>query len=259
MSSTNVDRKRAILPPMPKIDCIREALCEVRPQVRSVRDKKHACVAAVLRSGIKDPNIPEILIIRRTEREGDPWSGHMAFPGGRYERGDPSPRFTAERETREEVGLDLETAEYLGRLDDMAAKGSPLVISGFVYHVERDHSQLTLERSEVCESFWVSLSDLVDPQAHVRYGYEPAGPDWHFPGIALADMDDEDVIWGLTYAFLEQILSFTDKELPSSQPWFRSLRVGEWDKWENREQVAAELVKRIEQIEKVKDGKGGDQ
>jgi len=246
---------------MPRIDYIRAALCEARPLVRSVRGKRHACVAAVLRSGAEDPNIPEVLIIRRTEREGDPWSGHMAFPGGRCELDDISPRFTAERETREEVGLDLAAAEYLGRLDDMAAKGSPMVISGFVYHIERENSQLILEQSEVHESFWISLSSLIDPQAHVRYGYEPAGPDWHFPGIALAEVEDEGVIWGLTYAFLEQILSFTDKELPSSQPWFRSLRIGEWEKWENREQIATELVKRIEQIEKSGDSKrkGGDQ
>jgi len=245
---------------MPRIDFIRDALRQGRPRVRSVRDKAHACVAAVLRAGLQDPGIPEILIIRRSERKGDPWSGHMAFPGGRWESGDTSPRHTAERETHEEVGLDLADATYLGRLDDMATKGSPMVISGFVYYLESAQEELSLKSNEVSEAFWVSLSDMLAPEAHVRYGYEPAGPDWHFPGIALAEKDDQDVIWGLTYAFLEQILSFTDKELPSSQPWFRSLRIGEWDKWENRQQVATELVKRLEQLEEseTEGSEGGD-
>lgn len=246
---------------MPRTQYIRDALAEAIPRVRSVRGKGHASVAAVLRTGEDDPNIPEILIIRRAEREGDPWSGHMAFPGGRYERGDASPRFTAERETREEVGLNLEKAEYLGRLNDMAATGSPMVISGFVYHIDRALTDLTIKPNEVGETFWVSLSELASPESHVRYGYEPAGPDWHFPGIALAKSDNQRVIWGLTYAFLEQILSFTDKELPSSAPWYKSLRMGEWQKWEDREQAALDLVKRIERIEDTDTdtGKGGEQ
>jgi len=228
---------------MPNVDSIRAALINHRPRVRSVKGKRHAAVAAVLRPGERAAEIPEILIIRRADREGDPWSGHMAFPGGRHEEGDASPRFTAERETREEVGVDLTGAEYLGRLDDVHAKGSPLVISAFVYLATA--SELKLREREVREVFWLSLRDLLDPDAHVKYNYPQAGPDWLFPGIGVGE-DEQRVIWGLTYGFLEQLLGLVCKRLPSSRPWFRSLPIGEWEDLENREQVAQELVKRIE-------------
>jgi len=57
------------------------------------------------------------LMIKRAEREGDPWSGQVAFPGGRRERQDRSLLETATRETKEEVGIDLQrSAVYLGHL-----------------------------------------------------------------------------------------------------------------------------------------------
>ncbi|KAG5458036.1 MAG: hypothetical protein BJ554DRAFT_1822 [Olpidium bornovanus] len=49
---------------------------------------------------------PEILFIKRATRAGDRWSGHVAFPGGKQEPSETA-RQTAERETREELGLDL--------------------------------------------------------------------------------------------------------------------------------------------------------
>ncbi len=228
---------------MPDIDSIRTALGDHSPRVRSVRGKRHASVAAVLRPGQLQEDVPEILIIRRADREGDPWSGHMAFPGGMSEKSDPSPRFTAERETREEVGIDLASEEYLGRLDDVHAKGSPMVISAFSYFA-RD-SEMVIHEHEVREVFWVSLRDLLDPEAQVKYNYPKAGPDWLFPGIDVG-AEEQRVIWGLTYGFLEQLLGLVYKKLPSSRPWFRSLPIAEWDDLENREQVAEELVKRIE-------------
>src|SRR5688572_28899501 len=66
---------------------------------------KHAAVAAVLHE--PGEGHPELLFIERAEHPLDPWSGHMAFPGGRVDPGDPGPRHAAERETLEEVGLDL--------------------------------------------------------------------------------------------------------------------------------------------------------
>jgi 8-oxo-dGTP pyrophosphatase MutT (NUDIX family) len=56
-----------------------------------------ACVAIVLAG---DPERPSICLIRRTERADDPWSGHMAFPGGRADPEDPSASAVAEREAR---------------------------------------------------------------------------------------------------------------------------------------------------------------
>ncbi|NND67690.1 MAG: CoA pyrophosphatase, partial [Halioglobus sp.] len=84
------------------------------------RFKKRSAVAMVL--SVQGGEL-HILMIKRAEREGDPWSGHMAFPGGRMDPGDTHAFAAALRETEEEVGLQLVAEEeYLGRLSDLSAR-----------------------------------------------------------------------------------------------------------------------------------------
>src|SRR3989337_2808027 len=66
---------------------------------------RKAAVALIFRSGADGQ--PELLFIKRADYPGDPWSGQVAFPGGREEPGDSSLADTAVRETREEAGSDL--------------------------------------------------------------------------------------------------------------------------------------------------------
>ncbi|MFN7699333.1 MAG: NUDIX domain-containing protein [Deltaproteobacteria bacterium] len=56
-------------------------------RIEGERVRGRAAVAAILRE--RAPGAPEVLFIRRAEKPGDPWSGHMAFPGGKQEPGDP--------------------------------------------------------------------------------------------------------------------------------------------------------------------------
>ena len=114
-------------------DVIREALAA--PASTAVLTcTRRAAVAIVLRDG---PSGIEVLFIHRAEHPEDPWSGHMAFPGGRAEDGEP-PLLTAMRESAEEVGLDLGRAELLGALDEVqAVRRVPvdLAIAPFVFRV----------------------------------------------------------------------------------------------------------------------------
>jgi len=84
-----------------------------------VADRDHAAVALALAGGDTDL---QICFIRRVEKTGDPWSGHMALPGGRASPGDRSARDVAERETREEVGLDLRGADRIGELSELTVR-----------------------------------------------------------------------------------------------------------------------------------------
>ncbi|MGH7895657.1 MAG: NUDIX hydrolase [Candidatus Binatia bacterium] len=157
---------------------------------------RRAAVAIVLHEA---PAGPEMLFIERAERLGDPWSGHMAFPGGRVDPGDPDARAAAERETLEEVGLDLRRAEPLGRLDDLHAGVryvAPLVLSPFVYRIDA-RVPLT-PNHEVREALWVPLDRLHDPAHHVdhRWGLT------RFPGILVGEPGRQ-IVWGLTYQVLE--------------------------------------------------------
>ena len=145
----------------------------------------------------------EMLFIERAEHPLDPWSGHMAFPGGRVDPEDPTPRHAAERETLEEVGIDLGAAELIGRLDDV--DGAPprmnrLVVSAFVYHLEPRHS-LRLNH-EVSDALWVPVPRLVDRAHHVPFFWPRGQRDMHYPGIVVGDPERQ-IVWGLTYRFLE--------------------------------------------------------
>jgi 8-oxo-dGTP pyrophosphatase MutT (NUDIX family) len=140
-----------------------------------------------------------MLFIERARRLGDPWSGHMAFPGGRVDPVDRDEREAAERETHEEVGLDLRDAEPFGRLDDLQAGVplvAPLVLSAFVYRTDRPAP--LVPNHEVRAALWVPMQSLVDPARHVSHRRGPLS----YPGV-LVGVPDRHVVWGLTYQLLE--------------------------------------------------------
>jgi 8-oxo-dGTP pyrophosphatase MutT (NUDIX family) len=197
------------------IDEIRRALLRRRPELVPGAEHPRAAVALVLRGATRAEG-PELLFIERARHEKDPWSGHMAFPGGRVDPGDASVRAAAERETLEEVGLSLAGAARLGRLDDLegrhAGRRLPLVISAWVYHL--DHEGPLALNYEVEEALWVPLAQLVDPRHHVEYPTPWAA----YPGI-LVGLPERHVVWGLTYRFLELFLERLGHPLP--ERWSR--------------------------------------
>ena len=86
------------------LDAIEARLAAASP-VLDVKDvRMAAAVALVLREVDGDL---EALFIRRAEHDDDPWSGDLAFPGGRLDPGDADAQAAAERESREELSLDL--------------------------------------------------------------------------------------------------------------------------------------------------------
>jgi 8-oxo-dGTP pyrophosphatase MutT (NUDIX family) len=154
-----------------------------------------AAVAMVLRQG---EHGLELLFIRRAEHPNDPWSGQMAFPGGRTEPGDVGLRATAIRETSEEIGLALERqGMYLGALDEVRAmarlRPMNLAIAPFVFRLDVS-AELTLS-DEVTSAHWLPLTRLLDPAARSAYVYEQQGSRIEFPCLRLDGL----MIWGLTY------------------------------------------------------------
>ena len=197
-----------MLRPVLSVDAIRRALAEHDATVVEDAARPRAAVAVVLRDNATGP---EVLLIERARHPEDPWSGHMAFPGGRVDPEDFDSRAAAERETHEEVGLTLAGAELLGRLDDLEGRhaGRPLslVISAWVYHV-KEHGPL-VPNAEVAMTLWVPLARLVDPVHRVEYPTPVGG----FPRIPVAE-PDRHIVWGLTYRFLEIVLERTGHPLP---------------------------------------------
>ena len=157
-----------------------------------------AAVAAVARKGELGP---EMLFIERSTKKDDPWSGQMAFPGGRAEENDDDSLATAVRETSEELGIDLEDSLLLGRLSDL--EGGPrgtrqrLTVTPYVFWLSGQRP-VSDPNHEVAGVIWVPVSELLEPSRYIEYFYTPVGSD-SWPGITV---EGERVIWGLTLRML---------------------------------------------------------
>jgi 8-oxo-dGTP pyrophosphatase MutT (NUDIX family) len=154
---------------------------------------------------------PEILFIERAENERDPWSGHLGFPGGRIEAADAGPRAAAERETREELGLDLAGAEYLGRLDDLPAAHLPVVISCFVYAVAT-RPALTLAPGEVAGAFWFPVAALFEPERRRQTIFRIHGESHTHPALQLLG-GGRPYLWGITHRLVARFLQVLGRPL----------------------------------------------
>lgn len=157
-----------------------------------------AAVAAVVRGA---PGREELLFIKRAERTGDPWSGHMAFPGGRRQQDDATLVDTASRETLEEVGLDLRAAgRPVARLPDIlpfTRMPYELTVTPFVFELERDVA-LT-PNAEVAATVWAPLEGVLRGEGATTFRYARDGFDLSLPAIAIGG----NVVWGLTYRMIE--------------------------------------------------------
>lgn len=172
---------------------------------------RRAAVAAVLRPAHTGGHHgPELLFIQRATVASDPWSGQMAFPGGRVEEHDADLNATAERETSEEVGLDLSSAARLGSLSNVdggRATGRHITVSGHCYWLEGDRPKLSPNR-EVADALWVPIAQLLDRNRYIQYPY-PRGSAKTFPGIQLDQ--PQQVVWGLTLRFLADLFHRLDE------------------------------------------------
>ncbi len=157
-----------------------------------------AAVAVVL-----VPSPDAVLLIRRAERAGDPWSGHMALPGGRRDPADQDLVATAVRETFEEVGMRLDRGDLLGGLDDVVPRTPvlpPIAVRPFVFGLA-DQPELT-PNPEVAGVRWVHLDHLLHPETYHSARLEIRGEPREFPAYRV----DESIVWGMTERILTGLL-----------------------------------------------------
>lgn len=187
------------MPRLLTLDHVRRALRGHEARTVEIADARPAAVALVLLDGNQTTGL-EILLIRRAERADDPWSGQIAFPGGRYEPDDPHLLATAIRETREETGVDLTSAEQLGPLDDLYPRTPtlpPVVVRPFVFVLGRRPPPL-VPSDEVQRAFWLPLSRLEETGVRREITLTLRGVERTFPAYLV----DDELIWGMTERIL---------------------------------------------------------
>ena len=146
-----------------------------------------------------------ILLLRRSERETDPWSGHWSFPGGRRDPQDPDLLHTALRELAEECGIRLERASLETALAPTTAGravGRFMTVAPFVFSVERQ-LPVVLDPLEAVAALWLPVSVLADPARHSMQSVPRMPPDRQFPAIDLPGVP----LWGFTYRLLTEWLA----------------------------------------------------
>jgi 8-oxo-dGTP pyrophosphatase MutT (NUDIX family) len=197
----------AVLLVHPDIVKLRAAL-ESHSAVGAEREEgvRRAAVALILRAG--GDGAPELLFIKRAEYPADPWSGQVAFPGGREEAADPTLTDTAIRETREETGIDLvRDGTVIGTLDDLRPQTVRLpavIVRPYVVLLNRFEPLLLSD--EVALAFWVPLEAFKDSPAWRDTDVRARGVQMN----RRAFHHQGHVIWGMTERILAQLLALLD-------------------------------------------------
>ncbi len=182
-----------------------EKIVRTRDVVKIGKEQKlvRAAVMVILKSGSQGYSI---LFIKRTENEGDVFSGHMAFPGGKMQIADKDTLQTAVRETFEETGIDItKSGTIIGELDDFHPnnpKADHYVVTPYLSILEEE-IEFTLDAAEVADAVWIPIIHLNDPinrEVRILERMGRVSEDFVF---YFTDY----VIWGMTGRILHQFLS----------------------------------------------------
>jgi 8-oxo-dGTP pyrophosphatase MutT (NUDIX family) len=197
-------------------DGVEARLAAAVPKIDANPVKMSASVALVLRETSSDL---EALFIRRAEHADDPWSGHLAFPGGRLDDIDANARQAAERETIEEIGVDLadgSKVRCLGQLSDVLGHAESIRVSAYVYGIGGDPE--LQPNYEVHEAFWTPLHYCTDPGRQAVREFSYLDVSMPLPTLRLLEAEDAPVLWGITYKFMDEFMSNIGRPIPF-MPW----------------------------------------
>jgi 8-oxo-dGTP pyrophosphatase MutT (NUDIX family) len=140
------------------------------------------------------------VLIKRVERPDDPWSGQVAFPGGRVQAGDASFFETACREAQEEVGLDLRAnARFLGYMENFEPGNRRVSVVPCVFQLTEEG--VVVQNSEVSSHRWVPLGS-VSVSNRDEYIFERGDRRLALPAFRFRDY----LVWGLTERILTKLV-----------------------------------------------------
>jgi 8-oxo-dGTP pyrophosphatase MutT (NUDIX family) len=195
-----------------------QLLQQHQPRIKTQQSHIKAAVSVILREG---PNGTEILLMQRAHHDADPWSGQMAFPGGKIEPSDAGPQQAAMRETLEEVGIELSDKHYVGRLNDLYSFKIDDVygahLSSFVFCVDEDVQ--IVPNYEVADTVWLPLAWLESEHNYLLY--ETSRIELPKMPSVLIDTQKQQVLWGLTLRIVVHLFDIIKHPMQVFEPTVR--------------------------------------
>jgi len=192
------------------LDALAARLQAYRPRRLPGRQWVARCGVVLLMAehGMAADAAPALLLMRRAERAGDPWSGHVSFPGGRVDPRDPSTRAAALRELQEETGLPMDAPiTPMGRLSDLLTREHgrrrPMVVTPYVYRLP--HAVALTPGLEAASLWWEPLPNLVDAGLRRTVIWRVAGLPLPFPSIEVNGAR----LWGLSLMMVNELVRAT--------------------------------------------------
>jgi 8-oxo-dGTP pyrophosphatase MutT (NUDIX family) len=160
-----------------------------------------AAVCMILRAA-DSKNSLEILLLKRKSFEGDPWSGQIAFPGGRSKSGETLLE-TVKREVMEETGINLEDLEPLGPLAQVFPGNFSIRVTPFVA-IAPTEVEVKVDHIEIDDYFWTPTSYFLDRNNSSVYSFSKDGR--KIDALAFVYLGKY-VVWGMTLKIIEDFLS----------------------------------------------------
>ncbi len=155
---------------------------------------------------IVDPQF-NILLMQRAEREGDPWSGHLSFPGGHVEDDDEGDLAAAIRETEEEIGLIFTHSQLLGALNPIQTRGRGVprrIIAPFLFAVPE--LPFVQPNDEVAAVHTIGLDPLLYGFGRSHFTLTHRNEPWRLPQVHFSGGK----LWGLTLQIVDDLLNRLD-------------------------------------------------
>lgn len=159
-----------------------------------MKTEGEAAVAVIIKKSEKNL---EILLIKRRTNPNDPWSGDVAFPGGKREVTDKDLLHTAYRETMEEVGVNLKNLNFLFEMRYFKSR-NPLVpkirIKPFVFWTDKEIE--VKKGNEIDFYFWFNPNKSIEKFTKIS----------KINRYRKCFIYENNIIWGLTFRILKELL-----------------------------------------------------
>ena len=161
----------------------------------------NAAVCVILRTNPNNESI-ETLMVKRSVSEYDPWSGHMAFPGGRADKNDAGLVETVKREVFEETAIVLSDRDMIGKLDEIVPGNFSLKVTPFVA-IPSKPVEVHIDHKEIVDFFWIPVAFFQNKQNSSEYKVVRLGQEFAVPSFAY---EGKHIVWGMSLRIIENLL-----------------------------------------------------